>query len=570
MKLHSNMNDRNREGSNRFRRGTLLLLSGLTITGIGSMPEDVSSPVQIPGYAITAFAETQLVEADTTTQAATISTEQTTQAAAISTEMTTQAAAVSTESTAQQPAGQSIQQTENSANQSDTAVQEEVPVLCETMTLYKGEQDNIEIANVGGISSVSFSSSNPKIASVSKDGRIKALSCGETVITVEMKKQKKDANGEIKDVLCGKAEITLKVEISNLYKTESNAKKVKKNADNSKQPVLRFSKTLVKGKKSSISLQGITKDAEVTYQSQSPAVAKVSTSGVITACKTGDTVITISVTQNGCQYKYQEKIQVIAQKEKASITGTQRDAYFSKSGFVGNSISVGQRIYFDYKGKNFLGHPVMMVRESYSFYNDMSASSKIKVSYKGKLCRAKDAIAKYKVKRVFINMGMNDLGISAEATYKNYVNYLKGIREKNPDVVIFIQSMTPLYKARGSLNNTNVNKLNKLLSSYCDTQKDMYYIDVNSALKGSDGRLKREYCSDSFCHLTIKAYEVWTNQLCDYVDRLLIAEQEAKDAVATAAESGLASDYKKAQKKVAKLEKSTVKDKLRKRLKKAK
>ena len=450
--------------------------------------------------------------------------------------------------------------------------EEKLPALWEWMLLYKGESKNIDIANVGGVSSVSFQSEDPSIVTVSKTGKIKAKSCGKTVINVELKRKKLDENGKVKRLIKSRVKIIVNVKISNLWKTTSYKEKMTKKSTNKKMPVFQYHKTLVKGKTSSVSLHGLEQDTKVSYKSTTPKVAKVDKNGKITAMKEGQTTIIISIVQKGCKYVYKEKIHVIAQKKKAEITTKQRNAYFSTSGFVGNSVAVGQRIYFNSKGNGFLGNPTMMVKECYSFYNDASTSTAYKVQYKGQPYRAKDAIALSKVKKVFINMGMNDLWKSPDLTYKDYVDYLKGIRKKNPNVIIFIESTTPVCNERqgGYLNNANVNRLNALMEKYCKSQKDMYYIDVSSALKGANGHLRSEYCSDGFVHITLKGYEVWTNVLCEYIDQLMLKEQEAKDAVATAKESRLASDYKTAKKKVAGLEKSTIKDNLQKQLQKSK
>ena len=457
-------------------------------------------------------------------------------------------------------------------NTETSTIPEEVPTLCEKMLLYKGESENIEIANVGGSSSVSFISEDTEVATVSQNVKIKAKSCGRTEIIAEMKTQKMDESGEIKNVIYSKMKIILTVKISKLHQTKVYGKKIVRKKDNEKMPVVQFHKTLLKGRKSTVSLSGLADNAKVTYKSTAPSIVKVDRKGKIKACKKGEAVIIISVTQNGCKYTFKEKIHVSTNKEKATITKKQRDAYFSKSAFLGNSLAVGQKIYFDSQGKDFLGNPTMIVKTCYSFYYDKSNSSNFRVDYKGEPCQAKDAIYRYKVKRVFINMGMNDLWKSPELTYKDYVAYIKGIRKKNPNVVIFIESTTPVCNERGEsyLNNVNVNKLNAMMAAYCKKQKNMYYIDVSSGLKGADGHLKKEYCSDGYVHLNLKGYEVWTNAVCKYVDNLLIKEQEAKDAVETAIESRMASDYKEAKKKLAGLEKSTVKEKLEKRLKKAK
>lgn len=260
---------------------------------------------------------------------------------------------------------------------------------------------------------------------------------------------------------------------------------------------------------------------------------------------------------------------VIAAK-KDKITTKERNSYLSQSGFIGSSIGVGQKMYFNSKGKGYLGGPLMMVRGCYSFNNDSCSNHPYMIQYKGVPMKAKYAIKKSGIKRVFICMGTNDMYSSAESTFNSYKSYLQGIRKENPKVVIFIEAMPPIRGERSVLNNRNVNSLNKKLSVYCKKTKDMYYIDINSVLKGSDGRLKSNYCNDGYCHLSFAGYAAWTKKLCTELDKVLLMEKRAGNAVKKAEKTKQKVDVDAAKKLVKKLEKSTVKDKLNKRVKKIK
>ena len=79
-------------------------------------------------------------------------------------------------------------------------------------------------------------------------------------------------------------------------------------------------------------------------------------------------------------------------EETGKITKKERNAFYHQSGFIGSSIGVGQRMYFNSQGKNYLGHPVMMVRTCYSFYNDKHNRPKWLITYKGKPMQAKKAV----------------------------------------------------------------------------------------------------------------------------------------------------------------------------------
>lgn len=245
-----------------------------------------------------------------------------------------------------------------------------------------------------------------------------------------------------------------------------------------------------------------------------------------------------------------------------------RNQYLSEAAFIGNSIGVGQQMYFDSKGAGFLGEPTMLVKGCYSFMNDTSSSNEYKISYHGIPCRAKDAIALCGAKRVFINMGTNDMWLGNEGVQNAYVKYLAEIRQKNPKVVIFVESMTHVQagKENDHLNNANIDQLNSFLADFCQKHKDLYFIDVSSVLRNSDGSLRPDCCSDGYVHISMKGYELWTMEICKYVDQLLDMEETARNAVNAYSQSGSEEDYQTACEMVDVLEKSTVKQQLKQKL----
>ena len=257
---------------------------------------------------------------------------------------------------------------------------------------------------------------------------------------------------------------------------------------------------------------------------------------------------------------------------KKKISKKERNKFYSQSAFIGSSIGVGQRMYFDSKGDGYLGNPKMLVRGCYSFYNDKRKLSKWMITYKGKPMQARYAVKKCKCKRVFIAMGTNDFHGNADVVFDDYVEYLKGIRKTNPKVVIFIESTTSITSSRQGkyLNSRNVRKLNEKMKDYCNKHKDMYFVDVSSKLNDKNGHLKKKYASDNYCHLTFEAYKIWTDELTKYTDKLMLKEKAAEKAVKAAEKSRKPKAIKKAKKAVKALDSSTFKNKLRKRIKKIK
>ena len=288
---------------------------------------------------------------------------------------------------------------------------------------------------------------------------------------------------------------------------------------------------------------------------------RIDGSGNITAVSAGSAYVKATVKRAGKSFVFKENVRVVESDQNTTITTTERNKYYSTSAFVGSSIGVGQKYYFDRQGSGYLGNPLMLVRGCYSFNNDKRLNTNYVPLYKGVAMRAKDAIKKSGVDKVFINMGTNDFYSSAQSTYNAYVEYLEGIRKENPTVEIFIESTTGVH-ARGQkrvLNSANVRAMNSMIEVYCSKHKDMYYIDITTRMLDSNGHLSSACCSDNYVHLTNRAYAMWMEDVTAYTDKLMIKKQNVEDAVKTAEESKSKSMIKRASNKVSYLSDSTFK-----------
>lgn len=454
---------------------------------------------------------------------------------------------------------QTIPAQEPDGEMDEKTQQEEIPEIVESVILKPGSTYYLDFRQVGGKAKIRIMSDDPEIVAVSTKGKLTPKKCGITCVRVNWKKGKTSQG----------AVIRVHVKYDSFLKVTNYGKTLKKSSAGSKTVKIVFHRELKKGQTAGVKLRGLGSDAKVSYESKKSEIASVDREGNITAKKEGTSLVAITVTRDGTKYSFYEAIHVKSPKDDAKkITEKERNSWFSDSGFIGSSIGVGQKMYFDSQGRGYLGNPTMLVRGCYSFMNDSGRSTKYQITYRGTPYKARTAVKKSGVKKVFINMGMNDLWESPEGVYKRYVSYLSGIKKDSPGIIIFIESTTPVASGneKNQLSNRNVNKLNAMMKKYCDSRKDMYYIDVNSCLKGADGCLKRNYSSDGYVHLSMSGYGEWMKTLCDYTDKLMIREKMAEDAVKTAQESRQKTDYTAAKKLVNKLEKSTVKSRLNQKL----
>lgn len=198
--------------------------------------------------------------------------------------------------------------------------------------------------------------------------------------------------------------------------------------------------------------------------------------------------------------------------------------FFDDAVFVGDSVSLGLRNYVANernKGNECLGKAQFLVAGSMGYGNTLGAigsANSIHPKYQGKEVLIEDGVQLIGAKKVFIMLGLNDFcAYSVDTGMKNAENLIGRILEKNPDVKIYIQSVTPVVKTKehGKFTNQSIDAFNAALNNLC-RQNGWTYIDVASSLKGTDNCFRDEYCSDKDVqgvHMSYSGCKVWIDLL---------------------------------------------------------
>ena len=189
--------------------------------------------------------------------------------------------------------------------------------------------------------------------------------------------------------------------------------------------------------------------------------------------------------------------------------------FFDDAAFIGDSISLKLQRYQSEYG--VFGTATFLTAGSYSVNH--AVNNTMLLSYRGQQMKPEDALAACGAKKVFVLLGMNDIAlVGIDGTIKNWATFIGRIREKCPDIAIYIQSGTPIYAAgqKGKLNNANMDAYNQRLQAFA-AENGCYYIDIATTMKLADGSLKKEYCSDDYVHLTTAGCDAWVAVLRAYV-----------------------------------------------------
>lgn len=170
------------------------------------------------------------------------------------------------------------------------------------------------------------------------------------------------------------------------------------------------------------------------------------------------------------------------------------DDFFKNAAIVGNSLVEGLRMYSDLS--------------TITYYSGTSMSV---------VSAMKDEIPNLITKqygRIYIELGINELGSNADTFKENYGKMLDTIRAAEPDAGIYILSILPVSQSKsdeGQFTIDRVKDFNAKLYELC-SEKECYYMDVFSALAGSDGYLPADETWDGV-HLTPDTYAIWENYM---------------------------------------------------------
>lgn len=189
-------------------------------------------------------------------------------------------------------------------------------------------------------------------------------------------------------------------------------------------------------------------------------------------------------------------------------------SFFDDAVFVGDSVSLKLSYYAGSTG--LLGDAKFLVRGSYGVANALF--DELLMPWQGQEMGIEEAIQATGAKKMFIMLGMNDIGLyGIDKTIEHWGKLLERIRSKCPDLVIYIESMSPVWTGgeRGDLKNSNVDAYNVKLKAFAESN-GCKFIDIAPYMKDSTGGLATPYCSDNYVHVTDAGVDTWIKVLKAY------------------------------------------------------
>lgn len=183
------------------------------------------------------------------------------------------------------------------------------------------------------------------------------------------------------------------------------------------------------------------------------------------------------------------------------------NSYFADAVFVGDSRTEGLKMYSGLDSSQFFSSVGMDV--------DKVFTDQV-VSLNGQLLTVAQALEQASYSKVYIMLGMNELGWVYESVFAdNYARIIDTIRESHPDATIYVQSILPVSQWKDGSNdiytNANVVRLQKALVAMCE-EKGVNYVNVAEGIQDEQGYLPSESTQDGV-HLTPEYCQRWMDYL---------------------------------------------------------
>lgn len=127
-----------------------------------------------------------------------------------------------------------------------------------------------------------------------------------------------------------------------------------------------------------------------------------------------------------------------------------------------------------------------------------------------------DAIGRKQYKRIYIMLGVNELGwVSTDIFIDDYGKIIDNLKETQPGATIYVQSILPVSAKKSEIdeiyNNPRINEFNGLIQAMAE-EKGVTYLPVNTAVMDETGALPAGASTDGV-HPNIDYCRKWTAYL---------------------------------------------------------
>ena len=122
---------------------------------------------------------------------------------------------------------------------------------------------------------------------------------------------------------------------------------------------------------------------------------------------------------------------------------------------------------------------------------------------------------------IYLMFGTEDLmTMKSEKVIDRFGVLLNQVKAAAPKSEIYVLAVPPVAasqeKNKNALQNSKIDEFNSLLLAVA-TQADVYFIDINTALKNNNGKLEETYAQPDGIHLTAEGNQIILNYVLSHV-----------------------------------------------------
>lgn len=188
---------------------------------------------------------------------------------------------------------------------------------------------------------------------------------------------------------------------------------------------------------------------------------------------------------------------------------TADSSYFDDALFIGDSRTVGLHEYGNLGSAEVVADSGMNVYKI--FEKEFAVTS-------GEKKQLETVLRERKFGKIYLMLGINELGYDFTRTVSRYTQLLDKIRELQPGVVIYLEANLHITGKKSEespiYTNENINRFNQAIEQMADGRR-MFYLDINELFDDESGSLGEEYTMDH-AHVLGKYYTAWADWLLEH------------------------------------------------------
>ncbi len=177
-------------------------------------------------------------------------------------------------------------------------------------------------------------------------------------------------------------------------------------------------------------------------------------------------------------------------------------SYFDDALFIGDSRTVGLLEYGNLGGAEVVADSGMNVYKIFQ---------KEFVTVSGEKKRLETVLTERQFGKIYLMLGINELGYDFEHTISKYQDLIGKIREWQPEALIFLEANLHITERKSAsspvYNNDNINRFNAAVAEMAD-ERTIFYLDANELFDDEGGGLGEIYTSDD-THILARYYPDW-------------------------------------------------------------